>query len=63
MNEIVLGIDVSKRTLDVALIFEGRTLCKQFKNSAYGFKSLAALACVFENQTGSRLFGSDRHLR
>ncbi len=42
MNEIVLGIDVSKRTLDAALIFDNRTFCKQFKNSAYGFKSLAA---------------------
>jgi transposase len=41
MAKIVLGIDVSKRTLDVALIFEGRTLCKQFKNSADGFESLA----------------------
>jgi transposase len=41
MSEIVLGIDVSKRTLDVALIFECRTLSKQFKNSADGFKLLA----------------------
>jgi transposase len=42
MAQIVLGIDVSKRTLDVALIFEARTLCKQFKNSLEGFKLLAA---------------------
>ncbi len=41
MAQIVLGIDVSKRTLDVALIFAARTLCKQFKNSTDGFKSLA----------------------
>ena len=41
MTQIVLGIDVSKRTLDVALIFEARTLCKQFKNSTDGFRSLA----------------------
>ena len=41
MTQIVLGIDVSKRTLDAALIFEARTLCKQFKNSADGFRSLA----------------------
>ena len=41
MSEIVLGIDVSKKTLDMALIFEARTLCKQFQNSADGFKSLA----------------------
>jgi transposase len=42
MAQIVLGIDVSKRTLDVALIFEARTLCKQFKNSSEGFELLAA---------------------
>jgi len=42
MAKIVLGIDVSKLTLDVALIFDNRTLCKQFKNSLEGFKSLAA---------------------
>jgi transposase len=41
MAQIVLGIDVSKRTLDVALIFDNRTLCRQFKNSTDGFKSLA----------------------
>jgi transposase len=41
MTQIVLGIDVSKRTLDVALIFGARTLCKQFKNSTDGFRSLA----------------------
>ncbi len=42
MAKIVLGIDVSKLTLDVALIFDNRTLCRQFKNSTDGFKSLAA---------------------
>ncbi len=42
MAKIVLGIDVSKNTLDVALIFDNRTLCKQFKNSLEGFKLLAA---------------------
>ena len=42
MRRIVLGIDVSKKTLDAALIFDNRTLSKQFKNSAEGFKSLAA---------------------
>ncbi len=41
MNEIVLGIDVSARTLDAALIFEGRIFSKQFKNSTDGFKLLA----------------------
>ncbi len=42
MAKIVLGIDVSKNTLDVALIFDNRTLSKQFKNSLEGFKLLAA---------------------
>jgi transposase len=42
MAQIVLGIDVSKRTLDAALIFEGRVFCKQFQNSADGFNRLAA---------------------
>jgi transposase len=42
MTKIILGIDVSKRTLDAALIFDNRTLSKQFKNSAEGFKLLAA---------------------
>ena len=48
MNEIILGIDVSQKTLDAALIFEGRTLCKQFKNSAAGFKLLAAWLASFQ---------------
>ena len=42
MAKIVLGIDVSKKTLDAALIFDNRTFCKQFKNSADGFRLLAA---------------------
>jgi transposase len=42
MSGIYLGIDVSKKTLDVALIFNNQTLSKQFKNSAEGFKLLAA---------------------
>jgi transposase len=42
MSRICLGIDVSKKTLDVALIFQGKTLTKQFKNSLEGFKLLAA---------------------
>jgi transposase len=41
MTRIVLGIDVSKKTLDAALIFDNQTFSKQFKNSAAGFKSLA----------------------
>ncbi len=42
MTKIVLGIDVSKKTLDAAMIFDNRTVSKQFKNSLEGFKSLAA---------------------
>ncbi len=42
MSEIILGIDVSKKTLDAALIFENPILCKQFQNSCDGFKELAA---------------------
>jgi transposase len=42
MSGICLGIDVSKKTLDVALIFNGKTLSKQFKNSAEGFTLLVA---------------------
>jgi len=42
MTKIILGIDVSKKTLDAALIFDKRTFSKQFKNSAEGFKSLTA---------------------
>jgi transposase len=42
MSRICLGIDVSKKSLDAALIFNGKTLSKQFKNSEQGFKLLAA---------------------
>ncbi len=42
MTRIVLGIDVSKKTLDAALIFDNRTICQQFKNTPEGFKSLDA---------------------
>jgi len=42
MTKIVLGIDVSKKTLDTALIFDNRTFSKQFRNTPEGFKLLAA---------------------
>ncbi len=42
MAKIVLGIDVSKKTLDAVLIFDNRTFSKQFKNTTEGFKSLTA---------------------
>lgn len=40
MSEAILGIDVAKKKLDVALIFDGRTLTKKFDNSPKGFKLL-----------------------
>lgn len=40
MSEAILGVDVSKKKLDVALIFNGRTLKHKFDNSAKGFKLL-----------------------
>ena len=42
MSEIILGIDVSKKTLDAALIFDNRIVNKQFQNSSEGFKLLSA---------------------
>jgi transposase len=42
MSKNILGIDVAKRKLDVALIFNGKTLSQKFDNSAQGFKLLAA---------------------
>ena len=48
MSKIILGIDVSKKTLDAALIFENRILCKQFQNSCDGFKELAAWLAFLE---------------
>lgn len=42
MSQAVLGtIDVSQKTLDAALVVNGKTLSKQFKNCAEGFESLA----------------------
>jgi transposase len=42
MSKCILGIDVAKRKLDVALIFNGKTLTKQFDNTNQGFKLLNA---------------------
>jgi len=42
MSKIILGIDVAKLKLDVALIFEQKTLTRQFDNSPSGFKVLSA---------------------
>ncbi len=41
-SKIVLGIDVAKLTLDVALISKQKVLTKQFNNSSAGFKLLQA---------------------
>lgn len=40
MSKEVLGIDVAKKKLDVALMFDGRTLERKFDNSPKGFKLL-----------------------
>ena len=42
MSKATLGIDISKLTLDVALMTPDKTLCKQFENSDRGFQSLQA---------------------
>jgi transposase len=42
MQPNILGIDVSKRKIDVVLLFENKSLAKQFDNSLKGFKLLAA---------------------
>jgi len=41
-SKIVLGIDVAKLKLDVALLLAEKTLTKQFANSSAGFKLLQA---------------------
>ena len=38
----ILGIDVAKRKIDVFLLFENKSLAKQFENSQTGFKLLSA---------------------
>jgi len=40
MSETILGIDVAKKKLDVALMFNDRTLTHKFANSPKGFKEL-----------------------
>jgi len=42
MSNNILGIDVSKRKLDVALCFDGKTLNKKFDNSPSGCSLLVA---------------------
>ena len=40
MSKNVLGIDIAKKKLDVALIFNGKTLTRRFDNTAKGYKEL-----------------------
>jgi len=40
MSETVLGIDVAKKKLDVALMFSGKMLMKKFDNTSKGFNLL-----------------------
>jgi len=40
MTNHVLGVDISKKTFDVALLREGKFKHKKFRNSASGFKEL-----------------------
>lgn len=40
--ESVLGIDIAKKKIDVVLLFENKSLAKQFENSTKGFKLLQA---------------------
>jgi len=42
MSKYILGIDIAKRTIDVALIFETKVLTRQFNNSPKGFRLLNA---------------------
>ena len=42
MSKIILGIDVAKLKLDVALFREGKFITKQFDNSPSGFQLLQA---------------------
>src|SRR5262245_44616186 len=42
MSKSILGIDVAKHKLDVALLSDGKTITKQFANSPEGFAALQA---------------------
>jgi len=42
MQNHVIGIDVSKKTLDICAIFDGKIKKKSFTNTESGFKNLAA---------------------
>jgi len=41
VTETVLGIDLAKLNIDVALLIDGKTKNKSFKNTSDGFETLA----------------------
>jgi transposase len=47
MNKNILGIDVAKRKIDIALLVAGQSLIKQFENSPKGFKQLGGWLKTF----------------
>lgn len=40
MNNVVLGVDISKQTFDVALLINNKVKTKKFNNSSKGFSEL-----------------------
>lgn len=40
MNSIILGVDISKKTFDVALLINSKVKTKKFDNNSKGFFSL-----------------------
>jgi transposase len=46
--EIYIGIDVSKKTLDIAVYSQSKT--KQFENNSKGIKSLVNTYCYGSNR-------------
>lgn len=47
MSKVVLGIDVAKKKLDVALLLNGKTVTKKFDNSGKGFALLQGWLASF----------------
>jgi transposase len=57
MSAPVLGIDIAKQRIEVALLVDGKVKNKSFKNTTEGFEALKT-----GNSEGSGLSGSDRQL-
>ena len=55
MLKAVLGIDVGKLKLDVALMFDKKTLARKFDNSLKGFKLMAGWPSISAYFSCSRL--------